>query len=69
MYFIIMRLLFAWTACVGSSVMGLGDTETSLGKPKKSLKILNTLKLMQISVDSPNINWKLLDLLGRRLKR
>ena len=48
-----MRLLVAWRVYIGSSFMGYGD---SLGKLEETLKVLNTLKLMQLSLDTPNIN-------------
>ena len=38
---------------IGSSFKGYGD---SLGKLEETLKILNTLKLIQLSLDTPNIN-------------
>ena len=55
-----MRLLVAWREYIGSSFTGYGD---SLGKLEETLKVLNTLKLMQLSLDTPNINQKLLDCL------
>lgn len=53
---------------IGSKFMGHGSAEQLLDKFNDCVSSLNLSKLVQISMDGPNVNWKLFELMERDLK-